>query len=80
MADEKTRPFQMRVAPEWLEALDDWRRHQPDIPSRAEAIRRLVDLGMGKVLAQSPEAFSAPGTRTLHQDPNAYGNTLKHRS
>jgi hypothetical protein len=26
-----------------LAALDDWRRHQEDLPSRAEAIRRLVE-------------------------------------
>jgi hypothetical protein len=25
-----------------LEALDAWRRKQPDLPSRAEAVRRLV--------------------------------------
>ena len=26
--------------------LDDWRRKQPNIPSRSEAIRHLVYLGM----------------------------------
>jgi hypothetical protein len=25
--------------------VDDWRRQQTDLPSRAEAIRRLVELG-----------------------------------
>jgi hypothetical protein len=37
------RPFQMRVTEEFLRTVDDWRRKQPDLPSRAEAIRRLVD-------------------------------------
>ncbi|WP_200922074.1 hypothetical protein [Novosphingobium sp. Leaf2] len=37
----------MSVSPEWLEAIDDWRRKQVDIPSRAEAIRRLVEKGLG---------------------------------
>jgi hypothetical protein len=37
------RPFQMRVTEEFLRTLDDWRRKQPDLPSRAESIRRLVD-------------------------------------
>jgi hypothetical protein len=46
MADEKTKPFQMRVSPEWLEIVDNWRRTQADIPSRAEAIRRLVEKGL----------------------------------
>jgi hypothetical protein len=29
-----------------LTAVDDWRRLQPDLPSRGEAIRRLVGLGL----------------------------------
>lgn len=38
--------FQMRVSPEFLKLVDEWRRHQPDIPPRAEAIRRLVERGI----------------------------------
>lgn len=41
----KEHRFEMRAPGEWLDALDYWRRHQPDIPSRAEAIRRLVEFG-----------------------------------
>lgn len=33
----------VRVQPELAGQLDDWRRLQPDLPSRAEAIRRLVE-------------------------------------
>ncbi len=29
-----------------VEAIDEWRRKQPDLPSRSEAIRRLVELGL----------------------------------
>ena len=29
-----------------LDAIDAWRRKQPDIPTRTEAIRRLVALGL----------------------------------
>jgi hypothetical protein len=36
------RLFQMRVSDAFLGALDGWRSRQPDDPSRAEAIRRLV--------------------------------------
>jgi hypothetical protein len=39
------RPFQMRVSVQFLRTLDDWRRRQTDLPSRAEAIRRLVESG-----------------------------------
>jgi hypothetical protein len=36
------RLFQMRLSNEFLERLDEWRRRQPDLPSRAESIRRLT--------------------------------------
>jgi hypothetical protein len=32
----------MRLSNEFLERLDVWRRKQPDLPSRAESIRRLT--------------------------------------
>jgi hypothetical protein len=38
------RPFQMRVSEDFLRTVDDWRRRQKDLPSRAEAIRRMVEL------------------------------------
>lgn len=40
------RPFQMRVTADFLKAIDKWREKQDDEPSRAEAIRRLVELGL----------------------------------
>jgi hypothetical protein len=43
---EQTERFQMRVSPAFLRLVDDWRRKQPDLPSRAEAIRRLVGRGV----------------------------------
>jgi hypothetical protein len=36
----------MRVSDEFLRTIDDWRRLQPDLPSRAEAIRQLIELGL----------------------------------
>ncbi|MCG5241404.1 hypothetical protein ACIU1J_27695 [Azospirillum doebereinerae] len=44
--EKKTQLFQMRVSPEFLEQIDEWRRRQPDIPSRAEALRRLAERGI----------------------------------
>jgi hypothetical protein len=44
--DEKTERFEMRVASSFLKVIDDWRRKQEDLPSRAAAIRRLVELGL----------------------------------
>ena len=43
---EKTERFEMRVPALFLKTIDDWRRKQPELPSRAEAIRRLVELGL----------------------------------
>jgi hypothetical protein len=29
-----------------IETIDNWRRKEPDLPGRPEAIRRLVELGL----------------------------------
>jgi hypothetical protein len=44
--DEKTERFEMRVPASFLKVVDEWRRKQPELPSRAEAIRRLVEIGL----------------------------------
>jgi hypothetical protein len=36
----------VRVQPEMAKELDNWRRKEPDLPGRPEAIRRLVELGL----------------------------------
>jgi hypothetical protein len=52
MADDENqklvhdRQFQMRVSDSFLESVDDWRRGETPIPSRAEAIRFLVSRGI----------------------------------
>ncbi|MTJ81725.1 MAG: hypothetical protein F8N37_12005 [Telmatospirillum sp.] len=43
---EKSEKFNMRVSRKFTEMIDEWRRHQPDIPARAEAIRRLSTKGL----------------------------------
>jgi hypothetical protein len=40
------RPVQMRLSDEFLVTVDDWRREQPDLPNRTEAIRRLTALAL----------------------------------
>jgi metal-responsive CopG/Arc/MetJ family transcriptional regulator len=42
----KPRTIQMRVNEDWLALIDNWRRAQPDLPSRSEAIRRLVEIAL----------------------------------
>lgn len=42
---EQAPRLNMRVPPDFYRTVDEWRRKQPDLPNRSEAIRRLVDLG-----------------------------------
>lgn len=43
---EHDRVFQMRVSDAFLATIDEWRRHEADLPSRAEAVRRLIERGL----------------------------------
>lgn len=45
-AEKNTERLEMRVPTAFLEAVDDWRRAEKDLPSRSEAIRRLAALGL----------------------------------
>lgn len=44
--DDDVRPYQIRLSTAFWKKVDAWRRVQPDIPTRAEAIRRLVEVGL----------------------------------
>ena len=46
-AQAMTERFEMRLGSSVLEDLDSWRARQDDLPSRAEAVRRLVEVGLG---------------------------------
>jgi hypothetical protein len=41
-------PIQVRLQPSGLAAVDAWRKKQPDLPSRPEAIRRLLEMALKK--------------------------------
>jgi hypothetical protein len=43
---KKSEPFKIRFEVDMIERIDDWRRKQPDLSSRAAAIRRLVEVGL----------------------------------
>lgn len=43
----KSERFELRLEQETLDKVDAWRRDQADMPSRAEAVRRLVEAGLG---------------------------------
>jgi uncharacterized protein YfbU (UPF0304 family) len=54
--EAKSERFEMRLDQGMMLRVDDWRVQQPDVPSRAEAFRRLINMGLNK---QEDEAFSA---------------------
>jgi hypothetical protein len=44
----------MRLSNEFLKRLDEWRVRQPDVPSRAESVRRLTT-AMLQILDKDPD-------------------------
>jgi hypothetical protein len=46
--------IQLRISDELEERLDAWRREQKDLPSRSEAIRRLVELALAPGSGRGP--------------------------
>jgi hypothetical protein len=37
---------EIRLSASLVAAVDEWRRHQPDLPPRAEAVVRLVEMSL----------------------------------
>lgn len=74
--------FQMRVTEDFLRTIDEWRRAQADLPPRAEAIRRLVAVGIAsqpilrpllEMLERSPEASDPDVQRSIRELRAALG-------
>lgn len=42
----KTHRLQMVITPEEVEQIDRWRRQQDDLPTRSEAIRRMIQIAI----------------------------------
>ena len=47
MPEDKSTPVMVRLSPDERSSVDAWRRKQTDLPSRPEAIRRLVKMALG---------------------------------
>ncbi len=58
----KTERFEMRLDPALLERVDAWRSRQGDFPTRTEAIRRLIEVGVAE---PSPRGFSPTNPEKL---------------
>ena len=55
-----------RLSDEFMAALDAWAAHQTDAPSRAEAIRRLVEIALRSEMPSKP--IARPGRRARAQE------------
>lgn len=44
--DSDTERVQIVAPASWLAKIDEWRRTQPKIPNRSDAIRQLVEIGL----------------------------------
>ena len=54
------------MSSEEVAAIDEWRRKNADLPSRSEAIRRLVEIGLSSVkVARSQKRSDSPTARDL---------------
>ena len=42
----QSKRFEIRMSGVLLKAIDEWRRRQSDLPSRSEAMRRLIEAGL----------------------------------
>jgi metal-responsive CopG/Arc/MetJ family transcriptional regulator len=58
--DQQLTRLHVKVPRDLLRILDGWRRKQPDLPSRSEAIRRLVASGAAVRVARSSTGRVAP--------------------
>jgi hypothetical protein len=56
----------IRLSDEFLAAVDAWAAQQDDTPGRSEAIRRLVEIGLGSVkVARAQKRSDSPTARDL---------------
>jgi hypothetical protein len=55
--------FELRLAPELLDRIERWRLRQPVAPTKAAAIRYIIELGLDAVdKGQAPPGGSPPGS------------------
>jgi hypothetical protein len=46
MGEKRDQRIPVMMSAKEVEAIDAWRRKQDDIPSRSEAVRRLLEIGL----------------------------------
>jgi len=79
MTERKPSRFEIRLPADLEDRIDEWRRAQPDLPPRAEAARRLIEVGLN---ADKLSATSAtrPKGQAGDADQVAESAIRKHRA
>jgi metal-responsive CopG/Arc/MetJ family transcriptional regulator len=54
MAEPLDQRLQLVISKGQVREIDEWRRLQPDLPSRSEAIRRLIEAGLEAQRSKRP--------------------------
>lgn len=60
-----TERFEMRLDEDILGRVDEWREEQDDVPSRAEAMRRLVEVGLARSGTETKSVRFSDGEKAL---------------
>lgn len=66
----------MRVSSDWLDTIDAWRRTQTDLPSRAEAVRRLVGMGLRFEIKVGDKVETPIGPALVQEIKTAIGQVI----
>jgi uncharacterized protein YfbU (UPF0304 family) len=64
-AQAMTERFELRLDPSALEQVDAWRARQGDLPSRSEAVRRLIDAGLAASATEKKEISLSDGDKLV---------------
>jgi hypothetical protein len=64
MAELLDQRLQLVISKGQVRAIDEWRRKQPDLPSRSAAIRQLIDAGLRKIEPSSTRPGGARKPRS----------------
>jgi len=64
-AQTMTERFEMRLGPSVLDEVDAWRARQSDLPSRSEAVRRLVEIGLATSGTDKPQITIDDGQKLI---------------
>lgn len=61
----KSERFEMRLDEDTLNRVDQWRGGQADLPSRAEAVRRLIEVGLSRAATKNDSVSFSDGEKLL---------------